>query len=377
MFGTDLPAILENKIPLHPLGMTLEMMKKINEVLNSITSMDHILFEKARERLDKMAIPKGSLGRLEEFAQRIVAITGNLNPQVKRKTIVVFAGDHGVVEEGVSAFAQNVTLQMVHNFVRGGAGINVLARHVGAQVMVVDIGVAGDLKSQDGLLIKKIAKGTKNMTKTSAMTREETEQALLVGIDIARDLKSQKVDIIGTGDMGIGNTTPSSAITAVLTGQKIEEATGRGTGINDEMLNNKIDVIKKSIHFNQPDPTDPIDVLAKVGGFEIAGIAGLIIGAAFHKIPVVVDGFISTAAALVAVSLKPVINEYIFAAHKSQERGHAVLLAWLKQKPILDLSLRLGEGTGAALGMTVIEAGMKILNEVLTFEEADVREAIT
>lgn len=353
------------------------MMKKINEVLNSITSMDHVLFEKARERLDKMAIPKGSLGRLEEFAQRIVAITGNLNPQVKRKTIVVFAGDHGVVEEGVSAFAQNVTLQMVHNFVRGGAGINVLARHVGAQVMVVDIGVAGDLKSQDGLLIKKIAKGTKNMTKTSAMTREETEQALLVGIDIARDLKSQKVDIIGTGDMGIGNTTPSSAITAVLTGQKIEEATGRGTGINDEMLNNKIDVIKKSIHFNQPDPTDPIDVLAKVGGFEIAGIAGLIIGAAFHKIPIVVDGFISTAAALVAVSLKPVINEYIFAAHKSQERGHTVLLAWLKQKPILDLSLRLGEGTGAALGMTVIEAGMKILNEVLTFEEADVREAIT
>lgn len=351
-------------------------MKKLNEILGKITPTNHILSTKARERLDKMAIPQGSLGRLEEFAQRVVAIKGSLNPQIKRKTVVVFAGDHGVVEEGVSAFAQGVTMQMVHNFIKGGAGINVLARHVGAQVVVVDAGVVGDLEPQEGLLVKKVARGTKNIAKAHAMSREEALRALLVGIDVVHDLKSQKVDIIGTGDMGIGNTTPSSAVTAVLTRRDVAEVTGRGTGISDEILIKKIQVIKQSIHLNQPDPTDPIDVLAKVGGFEIAGIAGLIIGAAFHKIPIVIDGFISTTAALVAVSLKPVINEYIFAAHKSQEPGHAVLLKWLEQEPILDLSMRLGEGTGAALGMSLIESGVKILREVLTFEEARVRKAV-
>jgi len=351
-------------------------MKRLNELLDTIKPIDQMLFKKARERLDKMAIPRGSLGRLEEFAQRIVAIKGTLKPEIKRKTVVVFAGDHGVVEEGVSAFPQDVTLQMVYNFIRGGAGINVLSRHVGADVIVVDIGVASDLEPQKGLLLKKVAKGTKNMAKAPAMSREEALKALFIGVDIADDLKLQKVDIIGTGDMGIGNTTPSSAITAVLARQAVEEVTGRGTGITDEMLIKKIDIIKESIHLNQPDATDPIDVLGKVGGFEIAGIAGLIIGAASHRLPIVIDGFISTAAALVAVSLKPVINEYIFAAHKSQERGHEVLLEWLTQKPILDLSLRLGEGTGAVLGMSLIESGVKILREVLTFEEAGVRKAV-
>jgi nicotinate-nucleotide--dimethylbenzimidazole phosphoribosyltransferase len=351
-------------------------MKRLQEILDAIKPTDEILFKKARERLDRMAIPRGSLGRLEEFAQRIVAIRGTLNPEIKQKTVVVFAGDHGVVGEGVSAFAQDVTMQMVYNFIRGGAGINVLAGHIGAQVVVVDIGVAGDLEPEEGLLLRKVEKGTRNIAKGPAMGREEALRALLIGVDVAHDLKSQKVDIIGTGDMGIGNTTPSSAIAAVLTRRDVEEVTGKGTGINDEMLINKINVIKKSINLNQPDPADPIDVLAKLGGFEIAGIAGLIIGAAFHKIPVVIDGFISTAAALVAVSIKTDINGYIFAAHKSQERGHAVLLEWLAQKPILDLSLRLGEGTGAALGMSLIESGVKILAEVLTFEEAGVREAI-
>jgi len=351
-------------------------MKRLNELLDTIKPIDQMVFKKARERLDKMAIPRGSLGRLEEFAQRIVSITGTLCPEIKRKAVVVFAGDHGVVEEGVSAFAQDVTMQMVYNFIRGGAGINVLARHVGADVIVVDIGVASDLEPQKGLLLRKVTKGTKNMAKAPAMSREEALKALFIGVDIADDLKLQKVDIIGTGDMGIGNTTPSSAITAVLTRRDVDEVTGRGTGINDEMFINKIDVIKRSIRLNKPDPTDPIDVLAKVGGFEIAGIAGLIIGAASHQIPIVIDGFISTAAALVAVSLKPVINDYIFAAHKSQEHGHAVLLEWLKQRPILDLFMRLGEGTGAALGISLIESGVKILREVLTFEEAGVRKAV-
>ncbi len=350
-------------------------MERLKKILDNIISPDKTLYEKARERLDKMAIPRGSLGRLEEFAQRVVAITGTLNPEIKKKTVVVFAGDHGVVEEGVSAFPQDVTMQMVCNFNKGGAGINVLARHAGAKVIVVDMGVAGDLEPKEGLLLKKVAKGTKNIAKTPAMTREEALKALLIGADLAHDLKSTKVDIIGTGDMGIGNTTPSSAITAVLAKKKVEEVTGRGTGINDDILLTKISVIKKAININRPDPNDPIDVLAKVGGFEIAGIAGLIIGSAFHKIPVVIDGFISTAAALVAISLKSVIREYIFAAHKSVERGHAVLLECLEQKPILDLSMRLGEGTGAVLGISLVESGVKIINEVLTFEEAGVNKA--
>jgi len=352
-------------------------MKRLREQLDAIVPLEKTHFDEARKRLDKMAIPRGSLGRLEEFAQRIVAITGKLNPEIKQKTVVVFAGDHGVVEEGVSAFPQEVTKQMVYNFLKGGAGINVLARHVGARVVVVDIGVASDLEPEEGLLLRKVAKGTRNMSKGPAMSREEALNALIMGINIAYDLKAKGVDIIGTGDMGIGNTTPSSAITAVLTKREIEEVTGRGTGINDKMLNNKVKVIKNSIKLNQPDSSDPIDVLAKVGGFEIAGIAGLIIGAAVNRIPLVVDGFISTAAALVAVSLKTVINEYIFAAHKSQEKGHRIILEWLGQKPILDLSLRLGEGTGAALGMGMIEAGVKILSEVSTFDDAGVKESIS
>ena len=351
-------------------------MERLKKILDNIISPDKTLYVKARERLDKMAIPRGSLGRLEEFAQRVVAITGTLNPEIKKKAVVVFAGDHGVVEEGVSAFPQDLIMQMVCNFNKGGAGINVLARHAGAKVIVVDIGVAGDLEPKEGLLLKKVAKGTKNMTKTHAMTREEALKALLIGADLAHDLKSTKVDIIGTGDMGIGNTTPSSAITAVLAQKEVEEVTGRGTGINDDMLLTKISVIKKAIDINRPDPNDPIDVLAKVGGFEIAGIAGLIIGSAFHKIPVVIDGFISTAAALIAVSLKSVIREYIFAAHKSVERGHEVLLKCLGQKPILDLSMRLGEGTGAVLGISLVESGVRIINEVLTFEEAGVKKAV-
>ncbi|MBW2183889.1 MAG: nicotinate-nucleotide--dimethylbenzimidazole phosphoribosyltransferase [Deltaproteobacteria bacterium] len=351
-------------------------MQKLQDILASIKPPDNTLYNEARNRLDKMAIPRGSLGRLEEFAQRVVAIRNTLTPEVKKKKVVVFAGDHGVVEEGVSAFPQDVTMQMVYNFIAGGAGINVLARHVGAEVIVVDMGVAGDLEPREGLLIKKVAKGTKNMAKTPAMTREDAISALTIGIEIARDLHSEEVDIIGTGDMGIGNTTPSAAISSVLTKQDPEKVTGRGTGIDDERLKHKIAVIKKSINLHCPDPDDPIDVLSKVGGFEIAGIAGLIIGAAFHRIPVVIDGFISTAAAVVAVSLNPVIREYFFAAHKSVEYGHAMLLEWMEQRPILDLSMRLGEGTGAALGMSLIEAGVKIMHEVLTFDEAGVRKAI-
>jgi len=352
------------------------MMKQLEEFLAAIEPPSPELFEKARERLDSMAIPRGSLGRLEECAQRIVAIAGTMEPELTKKTIVVFAADHGVVEEGVSAFPRDVTRQMVANFIRGGAGINVLARHARAQVMVVDMGVDADLEPCEGLLLKKIAHGTKNMRREPAMSREEALQGIMTGAEVAADLKAQQVTIVGTGDMGIGNTTPSSAITAVLTGQPVESVTGRGTGISDTGVTAKIQVIEEAIQLNQPDPADPLDVLAKVGGFEIAGIAGFIVGAALHRIPVVIDGFISSAAALVAVALNPRIRDYLFAAHRSVEPGHSILLQWLQLHPLLDLSLRLGEGTGAALGISVIDAGVQVLRGVLTFEEAGVRKAV-
>ena len=351
-------------------------MKKLEEILSGITPPDRELFKQAREKLDQMAIPRESLGRLEECAQKVVAITGSMKPSVEKKTIVVFAGDHGVVEEGVSAFPQDVTIQMVANFIQGGAGINVLARHTGAQVLVVDMGVAAEIDPHEGLLLKKIAHGTLNMRKGPAMTREQALEGILTGFRIAEDLKSQNTEIIGTGDMGIGNTTPSSAIAAVLTKGTIEEVTGRGTGVSEDIVQKKIDVIKEAIDYNKPDPGDPLDVLSKVGGFEIAGIAGLIIGSASSHIPVVIDGFISGAAALVAVSLNPIIGEFLFAAHQSVEPGHRIVLDALGQRPLLDLSMRLGEGTGAALGMGIVEAGVKVLLEVLTFQEAGVQEAV-
>ena len=351
-------------------------MQALDEILGAIKPLDRALLQQARDRLDVMAIPRGSLGRLEEFAQRVVGIRNTLNPSLGKKAIAVFAGDHGMVEEGVSAFARDVTAQMVYNFVRGGAGINVLARQVGASVVVVDVGVGIDLKPQEGLLIRKVAYGTKNMKKSPAMSGDEALRALSVGVEIAQDLASKNVTMIGTGDMGIGNTTASSAITAVLTGHPVEEVTGRGTGVDDDMLRHKVAVIREAIALHRPDPRDPLAVLAKLGGFEIAGIAGLIIGAVFNRIPVVIDGFISSAAALVAVSLKPAIREYLFAGHRSAEPGHRIIIDWLELKPLLDLSMRLGEGTGAALGMFLIESGIRVLREVLTFEEAGVKKAI-
>jgi nicotinate-nucleotide--dimethylbenzimidazole phosphoribosyltransferase len=265
---------------------------------------------------------------------------------------------------------------MVYNFVRGGAGINVLARQVGARVVVVDVGVAIDLQPQEGLLIRKVARGTKNMRTCPAMSREEALRALFVGVEIARELAADNVRLIGTGDMGIGNTTASSAITAVVTRRPAEEVTGRGTGVDDDMLRHKGAVIREAITLHRPDPGDPLDVLAKLGGLEIAGIAGLIIGAALNRIPVVIDGFISSAAALIAVSLKPAIREYLFAGHRSAEPGHRIILEWLELNPLLDLSMRLGEGTGAALGMFLVESVVRVLREVLTFEEAGVKKAI-
>jgi len=324
-------------------------------------------------QLDALTKPQGSLGRLEELATRYCLITGRDRPHIRNKIIFTFAGDHGVTEEGVSAFPKEVTPQMVLNFVRGGAGVNVLAKHVGARVIVVDIGVDYEFEPAEGLEVKKIARGTRNMVKGPAMTREEAERAVLVGMDLVEKYR-EGLDLLGTGDMGIGNTTPSSAIVSVITDTEPEAVTGRGTGIDDQALRKKVAIIKKAIAVNRPDQNDALDVLAKVGGYEIAGIAGLVLGAALHRIPIVVDGFISTAGALVAAGLNPFSKGYMIAAHQSVEIGHQRALASLGLVPLLDLDMRLGEGTGAALGMTLVEAGVKILAEMATFANAGVSE---
>jgi nicotinate-nucleotide--dimethylbenzimidazole phosphoribosyltransferase len=351
--------------------------QKLRDTLARIEPLKEEFFQKAQERLDNLTKPQGSLGRLEDFAKRYVAITENLDPKIEDKFIFTFAGDHGIVEEGVSAFPKEVTKQMVLNFLAGGAGVNVLAKHVGVEVVVVDIGVDYDFGSLEGLLGRKVAGGTRNMARGPAMSVEEAVNAINVGIDLADEYAGKGADIFGSGDMGIGNTTPSSAILAVISGKPVRTVVGRGTGIDDETLGKKIDAIERAININSPNPADPLEVLTKVGGFEIAGIAGLIIGAASKRVPTVIDGFISTAGALIAVKMNPLIKPYLFASHCSAEPGHRIMLEKVGLEPMLDLSLRLGEGTGAALGINLVDAGVKILTEMATFAEADVEEAIT
>jgi nicotinate-nucleotide--dimethylbenzimidazole phosphoribosyltransferase len=344
----------------------------IKEAVQKIKLVENEFAEKAQKRLDSLTKPQGSLGRLEEFARRVVAITGNIMPLLDKKVIFTFAGDHGVAEEGVSAYPKEVTRQMVFNFLHGGAGINVLARHAGAEVVVVDIGVNGYFGNVEGLVSKKVVSGTGNIRKGPALTRDEALRCIGVGIELADEYAKKGSKIFATGDMGIANTTPSSAIAAVLTGRPVSEVTGRGTGIGDNALKNKVKVIEDSIALNKPDSKDPIDVLSKIGGAEIGGITGLIIGAATNRIPVVIDGFISTAGALIAYCIEPKTKDYMFAAHNSVEIGHKAMLEKIGLRPILDLDLRLGEGTGAALAMLMIEAGLKIYKEMATFGEAGV-----
>jgi nicotinate-nucleotide--dimethylbenzimidazole phosphoribosyltransferase len=291
--------------------------------------------------------------------------------------IMVGAGDHGVAEEGVSLYPQEVTRQMVSGFIHGVAGINVISRHIGARVVVVDFGVKGDpdplwLSAPDRFLNKKVAPGTGNIVQGPAMSNDQAEEAIINGIDVFEEERTQGADIIATGEMGIANTTASAAVICALTGLSPEEIAGRGTGLDDERLKAKVAVISRVLDRNRPDPVDPLDVLAKVGGFEIGGICGWIIGGAAGRVPIVVDGFISTAAALLAVAIEPKIKGYLFAGHISEEKGHRRALEYLGLEPLLDLRMRLGEGTGAALAIPIIEAGVKILAQMATFEEAGV-----
>jgi nicotinate-nucleotide--dimethylbenzimidazole phosphoribosyltransferase len=347
-------------------------MTLLETTIGKIGKVNREFSEMAQKHLDNLTKPLGSLGRLEEFARRIVSITENPRPSVDKKVIFTFVGDHGVTQEGVSAYPKEVTPQMVLNFLRGGAGINVLARHAGAVVVIVDIGVDYDFGPLGGLTDRKIMRGTANMAKGPAMTRDEAIRCIEAGIELANSHAARGYRLFGTGEMGIGNTTPSSAIASVLTGRSVADVTGKGTGISEESLSKKIAVIEAAISLNRPEAGDPIDVLAKVGGAEIGGIAGIVLGAAANRVPVVIDGFISTAGALIAHCLEPDSADYMFAAHNSVEIGHKVMLDKIGLRPILDLDLRLGEGTGAALAMLMIEAGLKIYREMATFGDAGV-----
>ena len=347
------------------------------ETIDRIQRTDLRLLAQAQARLDRLTKPIGSLGRLEELAARYVMITSEMKPKVPRGAVFTFAADHGVTVEGVSAYPSAVTPQMVLNFLRGGAGVNVLARHAGIEVRVVDIGVNFDFEMVPGLIHKKVMPGTKNLLVESAMSPMQAEQSLQVGIELATVAAQQGVGLIGTGEMGIGNTTASSAIAAVITRRPVAEVTGRGTGIDDVSYARKIDVIQRALAIHRPDRTNAMEVLAKVGGLEIGGLAGLMLGAAAARIPIVLDGFIAGAAALIAVGLQPRCKDYLVASHQSVERGHQAILDHLGLKPLFDLDLRLGEGTGACLGMSLVFAAIKILTEMATFDEAGVSERNT
>ena len=322
----------------------------LNQTIKNIKPLDQNAMSQARARQDTLTKPAGSLGRLEELSIQLAGIQGRPLPQIKQKAIVIMVADHGVVAEGTSAYPQEVTAQMVLNFVRGGAAINVISRQVGAKVVVVDIGIAANIDSFEGIAHHKIAPGTRNMCQGPAMTLEQAAKAVQTGIEIVTVEIEKGLDIVGTGDMGIGNTTASSAICAVMTGKTSLEVTGRGTGLDDKQLKHKVEVINRALAVNKPEAAKPLEVLAKVGGLEIGGLAGVIFGAASHRVPVMIDGFISGAAALIAAGLCPQCKEYLIAGHVSVEPGHKYMLEYLGIKPLVNLNMRLGEGTGAALG---------------------------
>jgi nicotinate-nucleotide--dimethylbenzimidazole phosphoribosyltransferase len=351
------------------------MMWSLDETCAEIEPVALHVAAATQRLLDAKTKPRRSLGRLEEIACQIAAIRGVPNPPLPEKAIVVMGADHGVAAEGVSAYPQEVTAQMLLNFASGGAAINVLARHVGARVVVVDMGVKEPLPPSTPIRVERVGPGTRNFTYEPAMTRAETVTALETGIRVARQLGAEGISLLGIGEMGIANTTSASALVAALTGAAVEEVTGRGTGIDDRTLRRKIRVIQGALELRAPDPTDGLDTLAKLGGFEIAGLAGVVLGAAASRIPVVIDGFIASTAALVATRFARAATPYLLASHRSVEAGHRLVLQTLDKKPLLDLDLRLGEGTGAALAMSLVEASLRILHEMATFDAARVSDS--
>lgn len=353
-------------------------MSLLEQTISAIKSeLNHDVLAKAKQRLLDQAKPPGSLGVMEEVGARLAAIKGTIDVHLTNKYIITCAGDHGVAEEGVSAFPAEVTPQMVFNFVGGGASVNIIGKHAGARVKAADIGVNYDFDPGLPIFHKKVKYGTDNFTKGPAMTRAEAIKSIEAGIEIVNELHAQSpVDLLGTGDMGIGNTTPSTAIIAAFSGLPVERLTGRGSGVDDRGLANKVAVIQKGLDINKPDPKDPLDVLAKVGGLEIGGLAGLVIGAAAKGIPVVCDGLISTAGALIACELAPAAKNYLFASHKSVEIGQKYMHDRLGLEPLIDLKFRLGEGTGAAVCMELLDLATRILADIKTFDEVGISNEI-
>jgi nicotinate-nucleotide--dimethylbenzimidazole phosphoribosyltransferase len=344
------------------------------DAIAAIRVPDETWGPRAWHRLDSLTKPPRSLGLLEVIAQRLAVLQGTDKPSVARKAIVLMAGDHGVTAQGVSPYPSEVTGQMVANFATGGAAINQLAKHAGADVVVVDVGVAGPLPVTDGVVQARVADGTADMTQGPAMTRAQALAAVRVGIEQVAVLAAEGLDLVGTGDMGIGNTTASAALTSVLTGVDPDDVVGPGTGLDAEGVRHKAEVVRRAIEVNTPDPNDALDTLAKVGGLEIAGLAGVVIGAASLGIPVVSDGYISGAATLVALRLAPAVQPWVFASHRSAEPGHRVVLEALGVRPVLELDMRLGEGTGAALAMEIMDAACGVMSGMATFEQAGVSE---
>jgi nicotinate-nucleotide--dimethylbenzimidazole phosphoribosyltransferase len=348
-------------------------MRLLEETVNRIAEQDAEARRAARARLEQLTMPHWALGRLMDLAEDLAGMTGCARPSVERRAVVVMAADHGVAEAGVSQYPREVTVQMVANFVRGGAGINALARTARARVVVVDMGIASALPAEIAAAVidEKVGPGTANIAAGPAMSRENAVRAIEAGIRVAQNMAAD-TDVFGVGEMGIGNTTPSSAIVAALCGRDADEVTGRGSGIDEARRRAKVDVVARALAINRPDARDGVDVLARVGGFEIGGIAGLILGAAALRRPVLVDGFITTAAALIAQSIAPRAAGFMIAAHASAEPGHRAALEKLGRRPLLDLGMRLGEGTGAALAMNLVEAAARLLTDVATFSEASV-----
>lgn len=341
-------------------------------VIAAVGPTDVAAEDAAWQRLDSLTKPPRSLGRLEEIAARVARILGTTMPRVDKKAIVLAAGDHGVVEEGVSAFPQDVTWQMVENFARGGAAINQIAESVRAEVIVYDVGVARDVSRVEGVVVRKVAPGTQNMALGPAMTREQCAQAVLVGVEAARELVQRGHTLLGTGEMGIGNTTPAAALTAAYTGAEAADVVGSGTGVSEAGVERKAEVVRRALASNRVADLDPLGVLAAVGGLEIAAMAGVVIGAAEERVPVVADGFISGAATLAAVRMCPAAGEYVFPSHRSVEPGHRAALEALGLEPVFELDMRLGEGTGAALAFGVIDAACRVMAGMATFAEAGI-----
>jgi nicotinate-nucleotide--dimethylbenzimidazole phosphoribosyltransferase len=345
----------------------------LDTILKQIRPLDRSGELPAQQHLDSLTKPRGSLGKLEELACRIAVIQGQVPPRLGRKILYVFAADHGITAEGISAYPREVTAQMTRNFVSGGAAINVLARHCGAEVHVVDVGVDGDLDGLSGLRCAKIRHGTANFAAGPAMSRVEARRAVDSGIELSREA-AENVFLLGAGEMGIGNTSSAAAVFCALSGAAPAAVVGRGTGIDDATLARKIAAVEQGLRLNQPDADDPLDILAKVGGLEIAAMTGLILGGVARRIPVVLDGFVSASAALLAQRLSPHVRDFLFASHLSAEKGHRLMLENLGLPPVLDLQMRLGEGTGACLLMGMLEAATKLMREMATFESAGIGE---